>query len=521
MCKAENLLCPRTGICVEFNGNNSRWKVQLQTKEMKMFKAENLVVLRQAKRWRVVAAAAINVRAEKASSSGILATKDPGTVVQGDEDDGWLKLQGEPGFITLRSLKTGKALLQEITDEAEVFMEEDNQESEDEEGESDVADLEKWKLCQSWLEKSGAMTEAIEVKSSAGALGLGAYARRPLKAGDVAFTVPQVTMMTPEAAARGDVLVSALSKLLQPAKDDPADLPSLLLTLRLCRARSRPEDEYHAYAASLPEAPGCGSWNEDFLRALRPTSLGPALAAAAAQLDRWLAALASVEASLESEIGQELKQNLKSDVLCRESLDWGRAMVRSRHFPGAFAGDTDAQPGCMVPLLDILNHKDGAPIHVQIRENRLEFVLEADVEQGAQIWNDYGSKAHDELLLCYGFATDDNPEDHLALSILPPPAPAMKLTRNGIPAELVEFIEGVHDAGDTETADKRFESLLQALHTRRTDVKQGFERANKRAKVRGRIGALTRARWRFIATFLRGQNEVLEACLKELASASQ
>lgn len=53
--------------------------------------------------WKVVHTSEVNVRDGKTLHSRILGSKEPGTVVRGEEDSGWLRLLEEPGFMRIRA----------------------------------------------------------------------------------------------------------------------------------------------------------------------------------------------------------------------------------------------------------------------------------------------------------------------------------------------------------------------------------------------------------------------------------
>ncbi|CAK0830707.1 unnamed protein product [Prorocentrum cordatum] len=302
-----------------------------------------------------------------------------------------------------------------------------------------------WQALEPWLRSGGAAFDAVEVRPDAAAGGLGAFARRAIGAGEVAFSLPTRLFLTSEAAAQ-DGVVAQVAQLLREWSE--RERPELLLCLRLCRALARPEDAFHAYARSLPpEAPGAAAWPPEFRGFLATTSLGPSLAAADAELEEWCALLRRAE-------GASPGLLLPEGAFERPRLLWARGMLQSRHFPGAFGGvpgrDGDL---CMIPLLDVLNHRHAADVSIRVRANSLEFVCDGPVKPGDQIWNNYGAKGNAELLLCYGFAAEGNPCDSVRLP-LPPAADGagaraseVVLSTDGVPQELIDSIE---EAQDTE-----------------------------------------------------------------------
>lgn len=74
----------------------------------------------------------------------------------------------------------------------------------------------------------------------------------------------------------------------------------------------------------------------------------------------------------------------------------------------------------LLPVLDILNHRPGAQIEWQARHDFVGLeVLEAYAE-GQELFNNYGPRDNESLLLSYGFVLNDNPFDHIVVSIRVP-----------------------------------------------------------------------------------------------------
>lgn len=69
---------------------------------------------------------------------------------------------------------------------------------------------------------------------------------------------------------------------------------------------------------------------------------------------------------------------------------------------------------------------------------------EAPIKAGEEVFNNYGAKPNDELLLGYGFVLQDNPEDALSLVMgtAGDPALAKLLEEGGLPLSKVHYITG-------------------------------------------------------------------------------
>jgi hypothetical protein len=63
---------------------------------------------------------------------------------------------------------------------------------------------------------------------------------------------------------------------------------------------------------------------------------------------------------------------------------------------------------CLLPLLDMLNHWPGTKISWLSTPNHIEFVNEANIDAQRQVYNNYGPKGNEELLMSYGFCLDSD-----------------------------------------------------------------------------------------------------------------
>mmetsp|Transcript_26162 Transcript_26162/g.61018 ORF Transcript_26162/g.61018 Transcript_26162/m.61018 type:complete len:491 (-) Transcript_26162:103-1575(-) len=374
-----------------------------------------------------------------------------------------------------------------------------------------------WTKLSRWLEQGGAQCGALEIRPDGPSVGLGAFAKRDLAAGEVALTVPCSLMLTPQASLE-DPAVSTVADYL--SRSGETAMPELLLSLRLCRAKANPADRFHAYATSLPEsAPGAACWDPVFREVLAQTSLEPSLTAADMELNRWEGLLANAMQSAPAAFEPKA-------ALARPCLQWARGMVQSRHFPGGFAGtNADGTPIaalCMVPLLDLLNHKSTEEVTVRVRSGLLEFFCDKPLKSGTQVWNNYGAKSNSELLMCYGFATSDNSSDVLplnwaasaqgAMEVRGKVGPTIELTMNGIPEVVVDDIENRQDTA-------QFIGLLKALLALRRSLKQQLAKVPETLNFTVCKGPLARARKASIQEFLEGQLRIIEVCLEEMQSA--
>jgi len=96
--------------------------------------------------------------------------------------------------------------------------------------------------------------------------------------------------------------------------------------------------------------------------------------------------------------------------------------------PQGSAGSAGRAAGCLLPLLDFLNHDAqgtpvlqalqyvrGGPPHTNPRASKVTLTSGAPIKKGAEIFISYGERPNEELLYSHGFCVRDNPMDDVAL----------------------------------------------------------------------------------------------------------
>jgi hypothetical protein len=185
-------------------------------------------------------------------------------------------------------------------------------------------------------------------------------------------------------------------------------VPEYVLWLDMASGRRDESHASHPYLAALPkEAPDVASWTTEELALLAGTDVG---AAAMASNE----ALAAEHARVQALLGPAYEVPLAE-------MRWARGCYLSRRFPPRLL-DADAPsvgaPGILLPFFDLLNHGKGTEIEWRGDGKSVAFAAGADgIEAQAEIFNNYGSKANDELLLAHGFALENNEHDRVALKM--------------------------------------------------------------------------------------------------------
>ena len=182
--------------------------------------------------------------------------------------------------------------------------------------------------------------------------------------------------------------------------------PEYVLWLDMALGRRDESHESHPYLAALPkDAPDVASWTSKMLASLAGTDVA---AAAMAAKDALVTEHERVQALLDYKVPLA-------------EIRWARGCYLSRRFPPRLL-DADAPsmgaPGILLPFFDLLNHGKGTEIEWRGDGKSVTFAAGADgIEAQAEIFNNYGSKANDELLLAHGFALENNEHDRVALKM--------------------------------------------------------------------------------------------------------
>ena len=305
-----------------------------------------------------------------------------------------------------------------------------------------------------WLKERGAtFDDTIELRTTSSA-GVGLFAKRDLSAGETLVSVPQSCALTAGVALASElgVAVAAAAEKLGCAEACTAELVTWLF---MCRGRTEPGHAWHAYLVSLPAAPDPASWPEAQRAELDGTTVGGAVDEALQHAAQCL----GVVAQLATEV-PELASIAEEDLL------WARGMLLSRQFPSHLGGENSTgsagrAAGCLLPLLDFLNHDAlGTPVTQALRYVQpakrtaalgcVALTSGALIQKGAEIFISYGDRPNEELLYAHGFCIRDNPMDDVALALVldggtfggggeqeDEPFRIRRQTAGGIPSELL------------------------------------------------------------------------------------
>lgn len=202
-----------------------------------------------------------------------------------------------------------------------------------------------------------------------------------------------------------------------------------LIKLALLKERAAGLESINStYIAALPkdlESPIF--WGEQEREWLQGTNLFGEIAAKVAMWHtEWEKVLAAVGLETDSDKGW----------LSFDEYKWASGIFMSRAFPARILYKT---PECenltmLVPIVDALNHKPNTAVQWD-GGNGDAFTLSLcqSVSAGDEIFNNYGPKNNEELLLGYGFTLDDAEKfDVVMLRLVIPPTQSRALALGGI-----------------------------------------------------------------------------------------
>ena len=366
-----------------------------------------------------------------------------------------------------------------------------------------------------------AVESMLEWLIAAGATGLGAIKVHATPDGGVgvasgdAGIAPGATIASIPATcvmSVGRSATSAVGVACNALKTPPS--PEYVLWLDMALGRRDESHESHPYLAALPkDAPDVASWTSKMLASLAGTDVG----AAAADANEVLAA---EHERIHALLGPAYEVPL-------EEMRWARGCYLSRRFPPRLL-DAEAPsagaPGVLLPFFDLLNHGKGTEIEWRGDGQSVAFAAGADgIEAQAEIFNNYGSKANDELLLAHGFALQNNEHDRFALKMTVASGDSRKtlgpfyLLRGGdFPRELWRALA---DPSETASSDsdsppeidaEAVEVLLATLERKLAPF--------KRSEIADAKAALGAGRSASVAFYRNGQREILEDAVEALRS---
>ena len=305
-----------------------------------------------------------------------------------------------------------------------------------------------------WLQERGCDLDGLEIRPDADG-GLGVFATKTLPAMSAIGVLPRAVVLDPRDALSSPIAQRALAL---------GASPPFALWLSLAKGLRDSTDPFHGYLSTLPEAPDPCAWSCEERGLLEGTPLSKQVISQRsllrAEFDRVVPSIAkqiSLEIAFDDLIwARGVHQSRCFPLELAEALSAGRGVTISNggkqppvlewapsaHKGGGRRGAGDrggegkacgakesaalgdstgcstATPGmiagtlgCMLPLLDMLQHEPGKRITWDASEGAMSFRYPTAVTSGAQLYNNYGPKDSGSMLLTYGFALEQNEMD--------------------------------------------------------------------------------------------------------------
>ena len=236
--------------------------------------------------------------------------------------------------------------------------------------------------------------------------------------GDTMFSIPTSCLLHPDLAKTDSVYGPAFTSLaLEPGVDD-----RIVLTLFLALERGRGESsKWATYINGLPaRIPVPLSWSDSDLKYLEGTRLEHAVKqhrkALQQECEVWAPLLlAHIQQNKYKPVSAEA-QALARKALIPEMISWSRSCVWSRAF-SLFLNQTKTI--ALVPLGDMFDHSPDARVEWLTDDTAATFSIRSyeAISEGSEVFNNYGAKCNEELLLGYAFVLEQNKSDNYHLEL--------------------------------------------------------------------------------------------------------
>ncbi|KAK7202762.1 hypothetical protein BZA70DRAFT_312896 [Myxozyma melibiosi] len=194
-----------------------------------------------------------------------------------------------------------------------------------------------------------------------------------------------------------------------PIKSDPV----IAVRIYLCLQRLEGENaEYFPYIKTLPSLFGTPIFfTANELDLLRGTNLYGDVEQRRA---KWI--------TEHSEILPHIPDTFDKSRLTSELYLWACTVLTSRSFPSKIVFNTaaeeeDSSYPVLIPLVDSLNHYPRTPVVWNVDPSSFALAAATTIEEGREIFNNYGPKGNEELLMGYGFCLPDNEFDLVSLKL--------------------------------------------------------------------------------------------------------
>ncbi|ORX48203.1 SET domain-containing protein [Hesseltinella vesiculosa] len=245
----------------------------------------------------------------------------------------------------------------------------------------------------SWIEHHGGKISKISL--SQGASGRSGFASETIEPNETFASIPFDLVITETVARRAFPQLNALSS--RP-----------VLSWYLARENNNSESIHRPYLDMLPTTIMTPYFfSQDDLVYLSHTNLGTAVRERLVGIRRDFDCILQII---------DPAEHVSWDVYL-----WSYCVFSSRSFPYTlidpeYTGDSSE---VLLPLLDTFNHKPATKItwsrQGTAESGRISFISGDTIPAGNEVFNNYGAKSNEELLLGYGFCLADNEYDYITI----------------------------------------------------------------------------------------------------------
>lgn len=295
-----------------------------------------------------------------------------------------------------------------------------------------------------WAEENGTAIDASVQFASSTASGAFAEVKSSISAGDGVISVPRSISITPEYAQQ------VFCDLEDDEENVNGKLQLLLAKLKFDKTETKTQDsnlslKFQPYIDFLP-ANGVET-KSPYFWTMQEKDLLDGTDAHIFMKRRFLQSLKEWKkfASKLYELDPEANPQLKDELLEYEAFKmgpnggvavnyllnikpiswtsftaylWSSSIFTSRAFPYILF-DASANPNSafLLPIVDLLNHENGAKVKWTIENNCFVFKSLESLEAGMKLNNNYGDKSNLDLLLGYGFVINHNEYETATLTL--------------------------------------------------------------------------------------------------------
>ncbi|KAF3994117.1 hypothetical protein FT663_01617 [Candidozyma haemuli var. vulneris] len=314
----------------------------------------------------------------------------------------------------------------------------------------------------SWAKKKGSkVSSEIEFKESSDS-GNAAYVSKDIKSAQIKIPVSIALKLSDAIEGFG----SEFEDLVPKTKNINTLLKLFLAYERV--PENLDKSTFKAYIASLPQFPEMRAcpylWSPEETAQLKGSNLGSSLRENIANLvEEWWSIInilpESIEKPKEHFINMKFyyEQKFHTDEELHgyiigegsnfnnwtsfPSYLWASMIFKSRSFPGYLLKDSASakaidyqqeDSAVLLPVIDLLNHNPSSEVFWSVKNDQFVFETKSPLKKDEQLFNNYGQKGNEELLLAYGFCIDNNEADSVALKVKVPLEMLPELEANGM-----------------------------------------------------------------------------------------